>query len=549
MTQRNLKTREDFLSRHPCIKQASKKDTGGWYKKELQDFCLKNKVPGCDNSSTKPQLCKVIARYFDNIATEASVSVSNSVQIQKHDLQTRFESKSCSSARGDGTSNWRVVDLKDMLKELGLTPASKAKKSDLCKQIADYFRTLDKDPVFAQPAPVLVKPPTQAELTKMTIAQLRHLCIERNLRGCKQTKKKETFLKKLKVEVEPSKGISKKPSKLSSKIKSIKTPPRKSSLQTPSVKTPSVRAPQKAVGKRIATPLSLGKKSPVSGKLLKKEVNSVVASLSAMLYLHKLHKNVMCLPLLSQELKESDFGKKHHYCDFEICWSFTTAPQNKRTSVLRWTYGMKEKFFFEKIKTECKQRLVAVPLYLLATVIGLDGKEHHFAHHNYVIIDRDMKTLERFEPNGTRSMDGMLGAILGSAELDKQIKEATDRYGYEYIEPLAFCPVIGPHLMQPKGKVEEDELAEFCTFWSLWYADRRLKYPDIPAKTLIEQLLRGFQKDDQSMFNFIRNYIEFFDKERRALIEDARDIAGDVGDKLTPLQIVVNAVIEELERS
>jgi len=204
---------------------------------------------------------------------------------------------------------------------------------------------------------------------------------------------------------------------------------------------------------------------------------------------------------------------------------------------MEWSYVTTEELFWEDIETYCKKRFAIIPMYITGIV-----NTKQIAHHNYVVFDRELKTVERFEPNGTINSGSIISKIYGEDMLNDILKTSARKHGYTYIAPLDFCPSKGPQYMeelQLPTRKDGDPLG-FCTFWSLWYADRRLKYPDMPVKDLMNKLVDGL-KEKKELRTFIRNYAEHIDKERRKVVELIRETADENED-----QVVIRAFLNNL---
>lgn len=244
MGDREIKKGGDFL-RRPCIKQAP----SGWYKSELATFCSVNNVPNCNPvKDSKSKLCKAIASYFD---AQSKVVDNDDKKIAKR----IFASKRCDSSR----TGWRVADLKAMALRFGL-PNIHSKKSELCAQLSEFFNTA---------ADI-------SDINNLSTPELRRLCIDRKIRGCKQTKKRETFLKKLDV---------------------VAPPPRADSL-------------------------SIGEKPVYYGKFVDTIVNDGIANLSALLYLLQTYRDVVCLPIRPSDLRKGEFLLQDN-CEANKCCCMT----------------------------------------------------------------------------------------------------------------------------------------------------------------------------------------------------------------------------------
>ena len=142
------------------------------------------------------------------------------------------------------------------------------------------------------------------------------------------------------------------------------------------------------------------------------------------------------------------------------------------------------------------ERFVYLPL-------SLDSKEGGL-HANALFIDKKEKTVERFEPHGTRAYT--VFKDYHYEELDKTLSlYFTERHALTYVSPVAFCPYLGPqsveHYINQSG---------YCAAWSLWFADMRLTYPDMPrdqiTRSMFDKLheMMGKGTADEYLLNYAK---------------------------------------------
>jgi hypothetical protein len=93
-------------------------------------------------------------------------------------------------------------------------------------------------------------------------------------------------------------------------------------------------------------------------------------------------------------------------------------------------------------------------------------------------------------------------------------------------------------------KPRAGDLKGFCTFWSVWYADRRLRHPDVEPKELLVQLLNELDKSKVKLRNFIRNYAQFHDDERNRLLRLARSKQRTSG--WSDERVITEVLLQEL---
>ena len=262
---------------------------------------------------------------------------------------------------------------------------------------------------------------------------------------------------------------------------------------------------------------SIGKKDKFTGKI-KREANFAINNIAALLYLLSKHGSKVCLGINSEMAKKKKFGI-NEFCDFELCWQFELYTDGTGHYDLGFMIDGTEDDLWDRIKS-CKKRFVLIPLYLS----GAFRDTKKIAHHNYIIVDKNRRTLERFEPNGY-DIDYYHLMRLGIPYLDTFLKDFSAKHKYRYLRPTDFCPAIGPQKLE-KLQADETHLEEggFCTFWNVWYADQRFKYPDVKPDKLLVKLIDQFKKKNvyTELRTFMRNYIAFLEKERKDLIREAK---------------------------
>jgi len=137
----------------------------------------------------------------------------------------------------------------------------------------------------------------------------------------------------------------------------------------------------------------------------------------------------------------------------------------------------------------CKKRYIVFNLFL-----SIDKATSN--HANLLIIDKYLKTVERFEPHGESNYDieNILDSFLYN-NIISQIKE------YTYIKPLDFCPSIGPQAKQLYNRRCEEE-SGFCLTWSIYYFHMRLINPNIDSNIIINNILKD--DDWQLLIKMVR---------------------------------------------
>jgi hypothetical protein len=160
------------------------------------------------------------------------------------------------------------------------------------------------------------------------------------------------------------------------------------------------------------------------------------------------------------------------------------------------------KNFFNKF-TQCpSKRFIVFPFGYNCTDSG---------HANYMLYDRKLKSMERFETFGRIN-----SVCLNPPNLDKKILELfINKFGTDFIKnyytPLSYLPDENFQTIQEREKEwidrdEEEEPVGYCSVWSAWYIDLRLSNPDIDREKLVQLALNKLNKLPITLTSFIRNY-------------------------------------------
>lgn len=126
---------------------------------------------------------------------------------------------------------------------------------------------------------------------------------------------------------------------------------------------------------------------------------------------------------------------------------------------------------FEILMNRCEQ---SGARYTVSFLIMADYNQ---AHANIVIIDRKMKTIERYEPNGylsdrvslSRARQHLFGDI--SERADDVLHALSRKLGYKYEPPMYFCPKYGVQQIE----LHFEKTVGYCVTWSILYGIERLQ--------------------------------------------------------------------------
>jgi ankyrin repeat protein len=212
------------------------------------------------------------------------------------------------------------------------------------------------------------------------------------------------------------------------------------------------------------------------------------------------------------------------YLNFELFWIFHKDiwPTNIEKSINQFINSDKKIF--------------ALP-------IGIDLENG--SHANVIIIDKELKIIERFEPSGS---DEPIGFNYNKNLLDFKIKTYFEKFfpDYKYLEPKDYLPLIGFQTLEMVENKKMKRIGDpggFCVGWCLWYLEQRLKYLVHP-KILVSKLIINIKSKNISFKNLIRSYVN-------SLLDDFRDkILNDVNIDINDIinENITEAKSKELEK-
>lgn len=188
---------------------------------------------------------------------------------------------------------------------------------------------------------------------------------------------------------------------------------------------------------------------------------------------------------------------------------------------------------FSDLFNECiksKARFVIIP-------VGIEMKSS--SHANYLIYDKNVKEIERFEPHGGTTP---IGFNYNSQHLDNLLIDYFKSIDNEitYLKPQDYIPKIGFQMMDSQEHKQKriGDPAGFCALWSIWYVDQRLTYHTYHRKELVKILFGNIKSRGISYRNMIRNYSRNIISERDKLLSMINiDINDWMNDNYTYVQL------------
>lgn len=125
------------------------------------------------------------------------------------------------------------------------------------------------------------------------------------------------------------------------------------------------------------------------------------------------------------------------------------------------------------------------------------------AHANILLLDKQKRTVERFDPQ---------------TALDNDLDDVLNEYfrEYEYIRPSSFLNSANIQDISKDNDYKNKKYSDpngFCLIWCIWYIELRMKNPDADPKKLVQGVLKNMIKKastdrytEKIIIDYIRGY-------------------------------------------
>ena len=180
-------------------------------------------------------------------------------------------------------------------------------------------------------------------------------------------------------------------------------------------------------------------------------------------------------------------SNKFEFNNIEILWSYHKLILIENFDSLLLDVVNKEK------------RFIVIPL-------GIELSEG--SHANIIIIDKDNKTIERFEPNGINEPRNF---PYNKNLLDNLLKSKFQQLlsQFKYIEPKDYLPTIGFQMLEIVNEEKCKMIGDpngYCAVWCVFYAKYRLENPDVKQNKLVYKIINNIKLQNKSFKSVIRNF-------------------------------------------
>lgn len=171
---------------------------------------------------------------------------------------------------------------------------------------------------------------------------------------------------------------------------------------------------------------------------------------------------------------------------------------------IRWIY---QKLFFppkfnslvNNIIQSNKYRFIIIPIGIVLS----NGN-----HSNCLFIDLKKNTVERFEPHGSAYPNRFnYNPDRLDSLLENKFNEILTKI--KYLKPVDYLPKIGFQSFESVEANINKNIGDpngFCTLWTIWYLDYRIKYFDQKPKKIVKKLINQIRINNYSFRTIIRNY-------------------------------------------
>jgi ankyrin repeat protein len=179
--------------------------------------------------------------------------------------------------------------------------------------------------------------------------------------------------------------------------------------------------------------------------------------------------------------------------------------------------------------------------FIIPLGIEINIEDDILGHANYIIIDYELLTIERFEPHGSESPFGL---NYNTSLLDNTLETKFNSFNLDlkYYPPHSYLPKIGFQMMEIKEK-KNDYIGDpngFCALWCIWWIDIKLGNPNINSKILQELLFKEIINNYMSFKKIIRDYSAYITEIRDKLLSKIdSNINFWINDKITSEQIIL----------
>lgn len=180
-------------------------------------------------------------------------------------------------------------------------------------------------------------------------------------------------------------------------------------------------------------------------------------------------------------------------------------------------------------------------------------------HSNGLLYDIKNNVIERFEPHGSNYPNNfnynpdLLDEIIYKKFIGILSDIDSKHTQLEYYQPKKYLPKIGFQMFENTEINVNKNIGDpngFCTLWTIWYFDYRLKYANIKPGKLVRNLIQQIRINNYSFRTIIRNYSKKITDLRDMYLSSInRDINDYINNKLSSdeLKKLVTIILSDVK--
>jgi len=185
-------------------------------------------------------------------------------------------------------------------------------------------------------------------------------------------------------------------------------------------------------------------------------------------------------------------------------------------------------------------------------MLGYFLSESTNGHANILLYDKNMKILERFDPEGiidVKKIEDM------DIFLKNKFKTLVNDDNFKYISPKDYGIInsfqkLSDEINSLKRKV--GDVKGYCQAWVFWYVEMRILNKNINPIKLVDKLLNRLIKMDITILEYIRNYANNLRNEVNEYIIEAGISERIVNNEKYPeesYKIIANNLLKSVQES
>lgn len=169
------------------------------------------------------------------------------------------------------------------------------------------------------------------------------------------------------------------------------------------------------------------------------------------------------------------------------------------------------------------------------------------SHAGYLLYDKKLNEIERFEPHGSSAINFNYNPVL----LDDILNKKFESLKIKYIKPSDYMSKISLQKLESSefNKQKIGDPGGFCATWVIWYIEMRIMHNLIPRDKLIIKIIKNIRRNNISFKNIIRNYASNITNKRDSILKELNtDINTLIYDSsIEEYNNIINKILEYIK--